>query len=404
MKVCLIAPRSPFLLKENVMGPLGLWYLGAVIKASGRHDVSYCDLGLGDTIPFADAYGVTGTTPQRVELLSLPNTLRAINPDALIIGGGVHLTTCDEDGPVSGYNVTVKGEGERVILHILERTEPGQCNVFWDTERIDDLDNLPFPDRSEAHRYDYRIDGIPTTTMITTRGCPYQCAFCVKAVWGKSYFERTADNVYQEAKCLKDTGWDAIMFFDDTLAVNKKRLYSICVALKALNMKWRCLIRGDQVTEDVATAMSDAGCVEVGVGVESGSARILRDINKGEKVATIERGIGILRKAGIRVKAFFIVGLPGENEESLKETEDFILRVRPDDVDISILTVFEGSAISFHPEQYDLQILQRGGWYKGTPGKYECGVRTSSLTPLEILQARDYLESRFKDARMLACT
>lgn len=394
MKICLIEPASPFLVNQDMMGPLGLWYLGAVLKEAG-HEVVYCDLGLGDQIPTADVYGVGGKSPQRDQITVLPKALLSINPKASVIAGGPHFTLHPEEALASGYHAVVQGEGENLLANFL-CTPSSFASVR--AERIKDLDALSFPDRSQARRYHYTIDGKRATTAITTRGCPYSCAFCCTSVWGRTYVERSAPNVYLELRSLRDQGWDAVMFFDDTLAVNRKRLGEMCSLIAPLGLAWRCLIRADHVRADMAQAMYQAGCVEVGLGVESGSNRILSNIHKGESIGRIEEAIKIARESGIRVKAFFIIGLPGENRESLEETERFIERTRPDDVDFSILSVFDGSPLAAAPDKYDLCILEKGRWYKGQPGKYTSPVATSALSAEDIVAARDYLEARFKDA------
>ena len=137
-------------------------------------------------------------------------------------------------------------------------------------------------------------------------------------------------------------------------------------------------------------------CSEVGIGVESGSDTILENVQKGETVGEIERGIHMLRRAGIRVKGFFIVGLPGENRETLAETEAFLGRVPLDDVDFSIFSIYQGSPIYQNPGAYDVQWNGTAGYYKADPAQYGCTVRTSMLTEVELLEARRHLENRYK--------
>jgi len=145
----------------------------------------------------------------------------------------------------------------------------------------------------------------------------------------------------------------------------------------------------------MASLMKESGCVEVGIGVESGSDTILKNVQKVETVEDIEGGIKTLRAAGIRVKAFFIVGLPGENKETLAETEQFLDRVPLDDVDFTIYSVYPGSPVHDNPQDYDIQ-WEGTAHFKGIPGQYKSTVRTKALSEEEIVDARDYLESKFK--------
>jgi len=145
--------------------------------------------------------------------------------------------------------------------------------------------------------------------------------------------------------------------------------------------------------------MSNCNCKEVLIGVESGSDRLLTNIRKGTTREIEGQAIRILRDNGIRVKAAFIVGLPGESWESIKETENFIEEFPADDYDFSVLQVYPLSHIYEHPEQYDLAFEKFSGrWFKGRPGEYGdvSPIRTSSMSFEEILKARDYLEKKYK--------
>lgn len=390
MKVCLIHPRSEFLIDDAVMPPLGLWYLAASIRKL-RHEVIICDLALGDSIPKdANVYGITGTSPQAEGMRSLIEQVFCTVPKARIIAGGPHASLNPGEVLSYGCHAVVVGEGEEVIGEVLD----GVTGVVA-SPRIVDLDSLPFPDRTHARRYKYAIDGRPATTMMTSRGCPHGCAFCCKTI-GRKLCSRSVENILAEVKYLKDeVGFDALMFFDDTLGLREGHLTDLCEGMASTGVIWRCFMRGGEITEFLAKILSVSGCVEVGVGVESGSDRILSNIQKGETVSEIERGVRLLRHEGVRVKGFFIVGLPGENDQSLSETEKFLERVPLDDVDFCIFSVLQGSPIYLSPNGYD--VMWNGlTHYKGAPKDYECRVWTSALSSDELLLARRHLEDRFK--------
>ena len=148
--------------------------------------------------------------------------------------------------------------------------------------------------------------------------------------------------------------------------------------------------------------MKKSGCVEVGMGVESGSDKILATINKGETTDTIKKAIKLLKRGGIRVKGFFIVGLPGESETTILETVNFLTEVDLDDADFSIFTPYKGSEIYENRLKYDifwdnLELQQL--WYKGKKGEYQSLVSTSHLSKEEIVTFRDKLEEGFKNGR-----
>lgn len=393
MKVCLINPRSPFLIDDTVYPPLGLWYVSAAIRKAG-HEVVIADMALGDTIPAdADVYGITGTSPQAGRMRKLVERVRTLKSSARIIAGGPHATIAPKEVEEYGCDTVVIGEAEEIIADVLADSLEGT----WVAPRIKDLDSLPLPDRRQAHRYDYKIDGLWATTIMTSRGCPYRCAFCGKPL-GRRFYTRSVKSIMHEVHVATiECGFKALMFFDDTLGIYESRLIELCGEMEETGVVWRCFLRGHQVTAGIAMAMKDGGCFEVGIGVESGSDTILENVQKGETVGEVERGIRMLQRSGIRVKGFFIVGLPGESRETLAETEAFLRRVPLDDVDFSIFTAYRGTPIYENPAAYDVQWVNgTAGYYKADPARYGCAVRTSALTGAELLKARRHLENRYK--------
>jgi radical SAM superfamily enzyme YgiQ (UPF0313 family) len=393
MRVGLIQPASPFLLDQGVHGPLGLWYLGAALREAG-HEPVYADLGLGDALPQdCDVWCLTGTTPQRDAMAAIiAHGQREVG--APIIVGGPHASA-DPNDVLSMGNVTAfVGEGEVQLPILLGRLLPA---VVW-APRIADLDTLPFPDRSQAHRYHYTLrdrQGVEheAATAITSRGCPHHCAFCSGGVWQRRYTARSAANVLAEVRLLS-ADYGAVHFYDDSLAIDRHRLKTLCDGLKTTGLVWRCFVRADQMTPDTLRDMAAAGCVEIGLGAESGAQSILDAIRKGETVAQQAEAIRWAHAAGIRVKAFLIVGLPGESHETLAETEAFLRTARPDDLDVSVLQLYPGAPLYENP--VGLRVTGAGGWYKGKPGTYRAAHATEWLSAAEIVAARDYLEATYK--------
>jgi radical SAM superfamily enzyme YgiQ (UPF0313 family) len=286
------------------------------------------------------------------------------------------------------------GEGEVQLPILLGRLLPA---VVW-APRIADLDTLPFPDRSQAHRYHYRLRDRAgaeheAATAITSRGCPHHCAFCSGGVWQRRYTARSAANVLREMWALRER-YEAVHFYDDSLAIDRHRLKALCDGLGQTGLVWRCFVRADQMTPDILRDMAAAGCVEIGLGAESGAQTILDTIHKGETVAQQSEAIRWAHAAGIRVKAFLIVGLPGESHETLAETEAFLRATRPDDLDVSVLQLYPGAPLYENPA--GLRVTGAGGWYKGKPGTYRAAHATEWLSAAEIVAARDHLEATYK--------
>ena len=376
--VNLINPSSPFLIDQAVMPPLGLMYLASALKAAGC-DAQIIDCATATEVPPGDLY-ITATTPQ------IDEAIRLAQGREYTVIGGPHASLCPEV-LLKHFSAVIVGEGELFLPQIVEYKPSGILRA----PRIENLEFLSFPDRSIAGNYHYFIDGKRATTMITSRGCTGKCAFCSKAVMSGKVYLRSVENILAEISQCMSLGFEAIQFYDDTIAINKNRLARLCYGIDS-KVVWRCFCRTDQVNAELLALMAKSGCKEILYGIESGSQKLLDSIGKGVTVERQEKAILDTRRVGIRVKACFVVGLPGETWETVEETAQFIQRTRPESMDINILVVYPGSPIQLHPERYDV-TFGAPTWYKGMEGKYRSAVRTSALSEAEIERARDYLRS-----------
>jgi len=389
MKLCLVYPKSTFLIDPLVMPPLGLFYL---MSALPDHNCAFVDANNETEFPDADAYLVSGTSSQASNMRELAAALRERNPETWLLAGGPHATLCPDDVLGMGYDIVVRGEGERALPAILEKL--GATNrgaVVGPAPRIRNLDEIKWPDRSHARQYEYRIFGRKATTMITSRGCPFRCGFCSHAVWSNMVTYRSAEDVAAEAKHIKEMGWDAIMFYDDIFTLNVPRLKEICKLLKPLDVWWRCFIRADRCDKDLFVEMAIAGCVQVLCGVESGSQVILDNINKKTTVEQNTQALEWAREAGISFKALIILGLPGETEKTMEETKRWILENEPERLDLVPYLPFPQTPITLNPELYDISwedVPPKDWWYKGPLDSSKCLVGTKALTPERISEKR----------------
>lgn len=408
ISVALINSPSPFLINDEVMPPLGIMYLSSYLKSKGIRaeiiDFATNDIHESDLIGY-DIYAVTSTTPQYPYVIS-PKRIKEINPESMTIIGGAHAMSFSEECKNDGFDCIVSGEGEEVLLSLSKFVENGKknnskiCGIIK-SKQIEDIDSIPFPDRTFKgfEKYHYEIDGNLSTTMITSRGCPFDCFFCCKT-W-KGVRLRSAKNVIEEAKTLRDMGFKGLMFYDDTFTINRNRVLELCKSLKELNLVWRCFIHANTVDKELLKFMHESGCVEVGMGVESGSNKILKTVNK--KI-DIERAIQVCNwchEIGLRIKTFLIIGLPGESQDTIDETIKFLKLSKPDDFDYTIHTPFPNTKIWDSSEQFDIQFDKnkldyRKMFYKGIAGKYAAQISTSYLTSNEIEKYRDYVDIKIR--------
>lgn len=373
MRVCLVRCPSPFLIDDKVFPPLGLMAVGTIMKENGNE--VYLHDGSMDNVPMDyECYGFGPTTPEYPYALEMKDRIKK-NTKAKVIIGGPHATVATKQCISDGFDYVTAGSFE----------------------------DYPMIDRTLVNIKDYKyfINGELATTVVTSLGCPYKCAFCCKVYSG--FKMRDRKDVTEEIEYLHhDFGYNGIMFFDDIFIMDKLRTAEICSCLKKLGISWRCFARADLIVkhgEYFTKMMGDSGCWEVGMGIESGSDTVLKNIGKGENIATIKTAVKMLKKEKIRVKGFFILGLPGESRETIQETNDFLEEMQLDDVDIRIYQPYPGTQIWDNRERYDLKwerLPLDKSFYKGRPGEYYGNVSTSSMTNQEIHDLWIELENRYK--------
>jgi radical SAM superfamily enzyme YgiQ (UPF0313 family) len=274
--------------------------------------------------------------------------------------------------------MAVMGEGERTLQAILEavaRTGDIPTGIEGTTERtaegpkrnrprtlIDNLDELPLPAWSllrgfpKAYRPSpARIRRWPCASVVLTRGCPNQCTFCDRSVFGhrcRSYSPAYAVRLIEDL--YANFGVRELLIEDDTFVIVKERVREFCERLlsERVNISWSCLGRADRVELDTLKLMKRAGCWQIAYGIESGDPTILERVNKKLDLSQIRLALKWSRQAGLRTKGFFMVGFPGETRESLKTTHDFALSLPLDDISVMKLSPFPGSELYREADQY----------------------------------------------------
>lgn len=382
--------------------PLGLFYIAAVIQ--DKHEVLFWDACLdGDDIP--DGYDIYGITVNITEVPWVRKFLlshRPRNPQAKYVLGGPYVSTA-KDIKIDNYDVIIKGEGEQPFRELVDTGEIASSGISFPA-----IDSIPFPARSlcKVERYAYFLDrdvgghvrrrledDIPvgarrSTSLITSRGCPYRCAFCSKAPWDERTRFRSVDNILREIDEIVNLGFTGLMIYDDTFTLRCQRVLDLCRAIEPYDLLWKAFIRSDKIDTDLAFAMSKAGCVEVSIGVESGSQYILDTVCKRTTVIQNTMAVQSCKDAGIAVRAFLILGLPGETHETVEDTRLWLDSARPDSIGLGPFIPYPGSAVWENPEKYDIQINlpdDEEQWhYRGEPGRYNVYVSTSGLTSDEI--------------------
>jgi anaerobic magnesium-protoporphyrin IX monomethyl ester cyclase len=384
-KVAFVTP--PLLEKvahHPLFPPLGLAYMAAVLEQNGVDvkifDCPVCDFDHQKLKAELDAYqptivGVGSMTPTIKSALKSAEVAKEVCPDSKVVMGGPHATFADTEILTSDsfVDIIVRGEGEKTILELAKQAPKmhGLADVKGITFRkdnqivrtekrpfIDDLDSLPKPAYHLLPMEKYRITGRNLLPIISSRGCPFQCPFCVASqMFGARFRGRSPKNVLDEIEWLRDEhGAQGIAFQDDTFSFDKKRTMDICdgIVERKINLHWGCGTRADVVNKEVFQKMSRAHCDEAMLGVESGCQRMRDLLNKRVTNAQIENAVKWAKEAGIFVTVSVILGYPGETKESLQETLDYIRRIEPDDVWLCHATPYPGTCLR--------ELVQKNGW------------------------------------------
>ncbi|MGC8787767.1 MAG: B12-binding domain-containing radical SAM protein, partial [Anaerolineae bacterium] len=375
MRIALISPK--WNKKANDYPPLGLAYLAAVLERDGHH-VKIFDFGLNphtaleDDVQAVCAFdphivGITAMTSVYHSALETATLLKAYLGRPIIVGGP-HATVYPErvlaESPVIDY--VVRGEGEETIQELVHAlcgngdlstirglTYRLRGEVLSNPDRplITDLDALPFPAR---HLFDLRRyglctpDGQPMVTILSSRGCPYNCSYCFKGIVGRTYRQRSPGNIIAEIRQVIDQyGIRNFYFIDDLFTIDQRRLEAITEQLirEELDIRWQCLGRVDRVDAEILRKMYAAGCRRIHFGIESGNEEVLRRIGKGIKPEQVRQAVRWAQEAGIHVKGYFMLGLPGDTEETMQQTVDFAVELNLDEAMFSLTTPFPGTRL-----------------------------------------------------------
>lgn len=336
--------------------PLGILYLTSAAQHAG-FNVEVVDMRAGgQPIPKAKFYGFSCTTPE----IEYARELAQMLPGRTIVGGA-HPSLLPEDC-TKDFDYVVRGEGELVLPQILKGLHRKGSIVLG--QRIEHPDALHFPDW-DALEHPFSEELFPgerygrgelAATVIASRGCPFHCAFCANVMRNPVIF-RSVGNVIAELKELIDRGITHFRFEDDIFTLHPKFL-EFCGKLALLNITYKCHGRSDLLTKEMVRALKLSGCEEFGLGVESADDKVLRLNNKKEDIQATIKAAKLLKEFGVRVKTYFIAGLPGETDETVRLNKEFFKACKPDKWTLSTFTPYPGSDIFNHPDKYGIIITE----------------------------------------------
>lgn len=348
---------------------------GALLK-KGYKDTKILDLNISKNPDKAiqrvmNAYkpnfvGITFVTPLFASARKICKKIKKNYPDVIIIGGGVHSTILPRETLEKGqFDVVVIGEGEQTLVELVGGKEWGDIKgiaykkdgkVFINPPRplIENLDDLPFP---AWHLYDvprYFSSYLnsrknPVGPIETSRGCPFNCCFCNKTIFGRRFRVKSAERVVDEIVRMLELGFKEIHIWDDNFSADMERAKSICdlIIKKRLKFPWNIFngLRVDRIDEELVLKLKKAGCYRTSIGIESGNQEVLNQVGKDITLEQVRKAVSLLKKAKIECLGYFILGLPGETEKTMEDTINFAKELKLDFIKAGIISPLPGTIL-----------------------------------------------------------
>ncbi|MCP4666896.1 MAG: radical SAM protein, partial [Deltaproteobacteria bacterium] len=364
----------------NIMPPLGLASMAAYLKkrdmgcaivdcfARPRSDQAIRDYLLAKRPAFV---GLSCTTSSFFDGLRISRLAKSTLSDIQVVFGGPHVSALKgrilEDFPV--IDLVVAGEGEETLAELMERGGKGVETVKGLVYREAggeiaftgyraggmDLDSLPFPAYEalagypEAYKLPiFSYPRAPNASCISSRGCPYSCAYCDRSVFRRTFRYNSAEYLYEHLAYLRERfKIRHINFYDDQFTFNRERIehFTRFMTDRPLGMSFNCAVRAEHIDADLLRQMKEAGCWMISLGIETGDETLLARHRRNADLDLIKEKIHVIKQAGLRTKGLFMMGLPGETEASIRKTRSYAFSLPLDDLNMSKFTPFPGSPL-----------------------------------------------------------
>jgi len=371
MKIVLIALPHPYLRQPMSQISLGLLYIASTLE-SFDHDVevkNYSAFTTEDAIadlPDADIYGITITSMEMLQANRFAFLIKRKYCNRSIILGGSG-TISDEFVDWEYVDAICKGEGELAILRMTRDVENGNLKKIYAFESIKDIDNLPFPARhlishqgGNIFAYNKNYIGDGSVTILTSRGCPFDCAFCSAPHLNQMMRYRDPDLIAKEIKHVIDEyGIRQFRISDDMFTANEKHVRTVCEKIKDLDIAWRISVRAKPLSIDLLQTMKDAGCREISIGIESFDDNVLRILNKKITAEDNVLALKMCADVGLKTRLLFMIRTPGQTKKTVPTNIAYLNYVPYDIIACTTFVPLPGSDIWNNPSKYNIEILNR---------------------------------------------
>ena len=395
----IIFVNPPLTLKErfgkfaaagNVMPPLGLCYLAATCRERGLKteiiDAPAEGLNLLETKErvikkHPRFVGITSTTLSILNASKVAELIKNETTDIVTIIGGPHISAVPEStlAKYNDFDFGVIGEGELTVIDLVNTLKSNsnienvhgiiyrKGDAFYRNairENIRELDSLPMPAWDLLPRYPYSYKPLEIAmsdrlqgSIITSRGCPFDCSYCPKSVFGKAVRNHSIDRVMEMVMEQYDKyNVRDLEIYDDVLILSRDRIAEICHRLidEKMDLVWSCNSTIGSVDEATLRLMKEAGCWKIAFGIESGDQQILKLMSKNLDLNKAKNVLRISKRAGLINRGYFIIGFPTETRESIRKTVSFSKKSDLDMVQFNLFTPLPGSPVYDTISQYGI--------------------------------------------------
>lgn len=368
--VVFIKTPIPQLLDDKLEPDMGLLYVASYLKRHRNVCVKYIDLSIDDEQDYLShiedcrIFCFSTYTANFHLTVEIASKIKSLSKGrAVLIAGGHHASALPNE-VLKYFDYVIVGEGELAMVSLYDRL----ISEYYSKDRIivgnciENLDEIGWIDYSlvKMDMYTRTVNGHKSISILTSRGCPYNCNFCNSTLMKryKSVRYRSAEDVTNEIIYLnKAYGVSNYRIQDDIFSINRPRLRTLAELLEPHLFSFRCFARIDNIDAEILSCFKRMGIFHLSFGVESGSEKILKLMNKGITPDQIIKSISLAKAYGLKCRVYLIAGYPGETEETIKETIEVIRAAKPDDVSIYPLIPYPGTPLFNSPEKYKITYI-----------------------------------------------
>jgi len=370
--VCLVYLPKPYLNNPDAQAPLGLMYLASMLELHDYEVTIYNCAALDDDLaiaglPDAKMYGITMTSMEVLQANRFAKRIKDHRPDSVVVAGGPG-TLATEYIDFKYFDAVCMGAGEYVILDMLNDMNNQCLKTFYGNRPVCYLDALPYPARhllqdsqgGDIFAYNKKYAAGESTIILSSRGCPCQCAFCTAPALNDKVRLREAGEVAAEIKHVRDNyGIRQFRFSDDMFMIDKKRVLAMCETIAPLNVYWRVSCRVKPLDSEMLSAMHDAGCKELSFGVESFDDDVLTGLKKGTTVADNIRALELSHACDFETRILMMIRTPFQTRKTIEYNKYYLSRLPYSIVACTAFVPIPGSDVWNNPDNYNIEILDR---------------------------------------------